>query len=65
VRALLTVIYALNFPDRTIFNILIEPIKKEFALSDTTMGCSQARSLRSRRPSPSQACGRWHPPSCC
>ena len=36
--ALLTVIYALNFLDRTIFNVLIEPIKKEFALSDTTMG---------------------------
>jgi MFS family permease len=38
VLALLTVIYALNFLDRTIFNVLIEPIKKEFALSDTTMG---------------------------
>src|SRR5580700_8908365 len=36
--ALLTVIYALNFLDRTIFNVLIEPIKKEFTLSDTTMG---------------------------
>jgi MFS family permease len=35
---LLTVIYALNFLDRTIFNVLIEPIKKEFSLSDTTMG---------------------------
>jgi predicted MFS family arabinose efflux permease len=35
---LLTVIYALNFHDRTIFNVLIEPIKKKFALSDTTMG---------------------------
>jgi len=35
---LLTVVYALNFLDRTIFNVLIEPIKKEFALSDTTMG---------------------------
>ena len=35
---LLTIIYALNFLDRTIFNVLIEPIKKEFALSDTTMG---------------------------
>ena len=34
----MTVIYALNFLDRTIFNVLIEPIKKEFALSDTTMG---------------------------
>jgi sugar phosphate permease len=36
--ALLTIIYALNFLDRTIFNVLIEPIKKEFTLSDTTMG---------------------------
>jgi MFS family permease len=36
--ALLTAIYALNFLDRTIFNVLIEPIKKEFALSDTVMG---------------------------
>ena len=38
VLALLTIIYALNFLDRTIFNVLIEPIKEEFALSDTTMG---------------------------
>jgi len=38
VLALLTTVYALNFLDRTIFNVLIEPIKKEFALSDTTMG---------------------------
>jgi len=38
VLALLTLIYALNFLDRTIFNVLIEPIKKEFALSDTSMG---------------------------
>jgi predicted MFS family arabinose efflux permease len=35
---LLTAIYALNFLDRTIFNVLIEPIKKEFALSDTAIG---------------------------
>ena len=35
---ILTSVYALNFLDRTIFNVLIEPIKKEFALSDTTMG---------------------------
>jgi hypothetical protein len=34
VLALLTIVYALNFLDRTIFNVLIEPIKKEFALSD-------------------------------
>src|SRR3981189_2003663 len=33
-----TFVHALNFLDRTIFNVLIEPIKKEFALSDTTMG---------------------------
>jgi predicted MFS family arabinose efflux permease len=38
VLGLLTLIYALNFLDRTIFNVLIEPIKKEFTLSDTTMG---------------------------
>ena len=38
VLGLLTVVYALNFLDRTIFNVLIEPIKKEFVLSDTTMG---------------------------
>jgi len=38
VLGLLTVVYALNFLDRTIFNVLIEPIKTEFTLSDTTMG---------------------------
>ena len=38
VLGVLTLVYALNFLDRTIFNVLIEPIKKEFALSDTTMG---------------------------
>jgi MFS family permease len=38
VLGLLTIVYALNFLDRTIFNVLIEPIKKEFLLSDTTMG---------------------------
>src|SRR4051795_4570810 len=38
VLGLLTIVYALNFPARTIFNVLIEPIKKEFVLSDTTMG---------------------------
>jgi predicted MFS family arabinose efflux permease len=38
VLGVLTVVYALNFLDRTIFNVLIEPIKKEFALSDTAMG---------------------------
>lgn len=36
--ALLTLIYALNFLDRTIFNVLIEPIKKEFQLSDSMLG---------------------------
>jgi MFS family permease len=38
VLGILTLVYALNFLDRTIFNVLIEPIKKEFVLSDTTMG---------------------------
>src|SRR6516225_7555083 len=38
VLAILTVVYALNFLDHTIFNVLIEPIKKEFFLSDTAMG---------------------------
>src|SRR6201989_3696959 len=38
VLAILTIVYALNFLDRTIFNVLIEPIKKEFVLSDTAMG---------------------------
>src|SRR5262245_11732167 len=38
VLGILTVVYALNFLDRTIFNVLIEPIKKEFILSDTAMG---------------------------
>lgn len=38
VLGLLTIIYALNFLDRTIFNVLIEPIKKEFQFSDTMMG---------------------------
>src|ERR1700761_5072632 len=38
VLAILTVVYALNFLDRTIFNVLIEPIKKEFVLCGTTMG---------------------------
>ena len=31
VLGLLTVVYALNFLDRTIFNVLIEPIKKDSA----------------------------------
>jgi MFS family permease len=38
VLGILTAVYALNFLDRTIFNVLIEPIEKEFLLSDTTMG---------------------------
>src|SRR3989440_3941371 len=38
VLGLLTLVYALNFLDRTIFNVLIEPIKKEFQLSDTMLG---------------------------
>src|SRR5256885_196972 len=38
VLGLPTVVSALNSLARTIYNGLIEPIKKEFALSDTTMG---------------------------
>ena len=45
VLGLLTVVYAMNFLDRTIFNVLIEPIKKEFALSDTVMGLLAGLSL--------------------
>ena len=38
VLAMLTVIYSLNFLDRTVINILIDPIKHEYHLSDTSMG---------------------------
>src|SRR5260370_3020988 len=38
VLGLLTAVYGLNFLDRTILKVLIEPIKQEFTLSDTTMG---------------------------
>src|ERR1700724_3131765 len=38
VLGILTAVYALNFLDRPISNVLIEPIKKEFLLSDTAMG---------------------------
>lgn len=36
--ALLTAIYSLNFLDRTVINILIDPIKHTFHVSDATMG---------------------------
>ena len=36
--AILTAVPRLNFLDRTIFNILIEPIKREFVLSDPRDG---------------------------
>lgn len=38
VLGLLTAIYALNFLDRNIINILVEPIKSELGLSDTMLG---------------------------
>jgi MFS family permease len=38
VLAMLTAIYSLNFLDRTVINILIDPIKHEYHLSDTAMG---------------------------
>ncbi len=36
--ALLTIIYTLNFLDRTVINILIDPIKRDYHLSDAEMG---------------------------
>ncbi len=36
--AILTVIYSLNFLDRTVINILIDPIKQTYHLSDKVMG---------------------------
>jgi MFS family permease len=36
--AMLTAIYSLNFLDRTVINILIDPIKRDYHLSDTVMG---------------------------
>ena len=36
--AMLTVIYSVNFLDRTVIRILIDPIKHEYHLSDTVMG---------------------------
>lgn len=38
VLTMLTIIYSLNFLDRTVINILIDPIKAEYHLSDTVMG---------------------------
>ncbi len=35
---LLLVVYVFNFVDRSILSILLEPIKKEFELSDTALG---------------------------
>jgi len=36
--ALLTTVYVINYVDRQILSILLEPIKKAFALSDTQLG---------------------------
>jgi len=38
VLALLTAIWTLSYTDRSVFGVVIQPIKKEFALSDTMMG---------------------------
>jgi MFS family permease len=38
VLVMLTVIYSLNFLDRTVITILIDPIKHEYHLSDAVMG---------------------------
>jgi len=35
---MLTIIYSLNFLDRTVITILIDPIKRDYHLSDKTMG---------------------------
>ena len=35
---LLTIIYALGYADRTVINLLLDPIKAEFKLSDTVLG---------------------------
>ncbi|HWH80848.1 MAG TPA: MFS transporter [Burkholderiaceae bacterium] len=35
---LVTLVYAVNFIDRNILNVLLQPIKEEFALSDTMLG---------------------------
>ncbi len=35
---MLTIIYTLNFLDRTVITILIDPIKRDYHLSDTAMG---------------------------
>ncbi|WP_082543556.1 spinster family MFS transporter [Sphingomonas sp. Leaf339] len=36
--ALLTAVYALGYADRNIINLLLDPIKQEYQLSDTIMG---------------------------
>jgi MFS family permease len=36
--AVLTVIYVLNYADRTVLSLLLDSIKKDFQLSDTVMG---------------------------
>ncbi|HKV05831.1 MAG TPA: MFS transporter [Candidatus Acidoferrales bacterium] len=38
VLAMLTIIYSLNFLDRTVITILIDPIKRDYHLSDKSMG---------------------------
>lgn len=38
ILVLITLVYAVNFIDRNILNVLLQPIKQEFQLSDTMMG---------------------------
>jgi predicted MFS family arabinose efflux permease len=38
VLLILTLVFAFSFLDRVIFNVLLEPIRREFDLSDTVMG---------------------------
>ncbi|GEM_PF-5747828 len=36
--AILSVVYAVNLPDRQILSMLLEPIKAELGISDTALG---------------------------
>ncbi len=38
ILGLLTAIYSVSYMDRNVINVLLEPIKREFVLSDTMMG---------------------------
>ena len=52
VLTLLSLTYVLNFIDRQILAILIEPIKQEFGVSDTAMGFLSGFAFVSSTPLP-------------